>query len=357
MSRCDCAPFRKKSVMAAARHWLITDNNPSEEKSTAWIVFAQQYCNVFRGQEEQGDGTGRKHYQIYFQLKDKKRFGFIKKCIADETLHCEVARKPQEAWAYCGKPDTRVEGGWAYSVGDCPTGAGSRTDLSSLKSAVETGGLMGAFECDFDSAIKYTRGLQVYHSLYVGRNIRNWKTTVWVFCGPPGCGKSSLAKAIASHLGLNLYVKLCSEKWFDHYDPVQHAGVLLDDFQGTMPWAQLLAIADRDQCLVEVKGGTVPWLAKHLFITSNSPAKEWYSYERGRTWEALERRIDFSWDAFNNAWADGGLLPMVQGPRCPVILGGHLELKLGYTGKGDWVVSDVEEDDGILIEDWPPSHG
>lgn len=325
--------------MSARKHWRVTDNNPTDAKGLQWAEFAELYCNVFRGQEEQAPTTGRRHYQIYFELKDKKRFNFIKKRLCDDTLHCAAADKPKEAWAYCGKSDTRVEGGWSYAKGDCPTGGGSRTDLSSIKRAIETGGVAGAFDADFESSLRFGRGIQLYYQCFISKHGRSGKTTTWVLVGPPGCGKSSLAKAICNHLGLNLYTKLCSEKWFDHYEPLLHDAMLLDDFTGTLPWSQLLAIMDRDKVLVEIKGATVPFLCKHLFITSNLHPKEWYKEERGKDYAALHRRIDHLWDAFNAPW-QGDAAGVFQGPRSPVILGGDLDQRLAYYGNGKWEVSE-----------------
>ena len=217
---------------------------------------------------------------------------------------------------------------------------------------MDVGGLAEAFESEFSSAIKYARGCSEYIKIKLSSYTRTAKTTVWVFTGAPGCGKSSLAHALAKHFGCELYVKPMSEKWFDYYDPLKHRAILLDDFTGWIPYGQLLQICDRGQSFVEVKGTTVPFLAEHLFITSNVPWKQWYDWTDKKVPGAFQRRIDFEWlgdfkptyvQINNGAAID--LEPEGQSPKCPVILGGHLDFTPLYHGNGEW------EMDQIVIQD------
>lgn len=353
---------------SGALHWCITDNLvaadlPTLDHGKAWEEFAAKHCACFRGQEERGDDTGRRHYQIYFKLRVKKSFDWIKKETGKAYLHCEVAKDPPRAWDYCGKPESRVNGGWSFQTGDRPFSQGHRNDLSGLKRAVEDGGLAGAFEADFTSAIRYSRGLQLYHQIHLGRNTRTWKTKVWVFTGPPGIGKSSFAKAIARYYGSELHVKLCSEKWFDGYDPLNHKAVLLDDFNGSIPFSQLLAIMDRGPCSVEIKGQVLPWLCEHLFITSNTALDHWYEWDKKKSKEALKRRVDVEW---LGEWKTTPILipdppgvtiiEEVQGPKSPVILTAtNLDWYGIYHENGDWdicgTISTPAEDEIVIVDE------
>lgn len=337
-----------------------------------WERFARDHCECFAGQEERCPDTGRHHYQIYFKLRARHTFDWVRKefqTSSGDDFWVKDAKSASASWDYCTKSDTRVAGGWAFTFGDSPAPQGHRTDLSALKRALDSGGLAEAFQSEFGSAIKYARGCQLYLSTQLEGHQRDHKTRVWFFHGTPGCGKSSLAHALAAHLGLKLYTKSCSEKWFDHYHPLEHRAVLLDDFTGWIPFNQLLNIMDRKQATVEIKGGTLPFLAYELFITSNVHWEHWYDW-KNKVREALGRRIDIQWDG---TWV-GDIIPIPNGaaiapavagqrPKCPVIEGGHLAFTPLYHGNGKWtfeeddqieIISDDEEDQ-VQVGQEPPS--
>lgn len=324
-----------------ALHWSVTDNNPDENRAARWQNFAEEFCEYFAGQEEQGAENGRRHYQIAFGFKTKRRAKFIKDQLEAEDLHIEVSRDPNKAWEYCRKGDSRIDGGWSYQKGEGPIGQGNRTDLDHLRVAAEGGGIKECFRVDFKSTVRYWRGIERYIDSALDGLKRDFKTEVYVFYGRPGLGKSSLCHAIERSHGGALHVKLVSSKWWDHYEPLVHTGVLIDDFKGTLPYSQLLAIMDRGECYIEVKGKVVPFLAKRLYITSNCLPEDWYE-EKIMNKEAVFRRIDFYW---NGRFQDEGLEP-VPVPRLPVILGGNLEprdVPWAYHGAGVWDVnSDIE---------------
>lgn len=335
---------------SGALHYLVTDFNTSPEKEAKWVDFFNQFCDSVNGQTEKCETTGRVHYQIYFKLKSKRLFKWVKDQLQDPQIHGEVCRDPQAAFRYGGKDETRVAGGWAFRLGDPPVEKGHRSDLDSIRDLLRSGGMEAVEEQRFGDFIKYSRGLEAAERIELGKHRRVSKTKLWVFVGPPGCGKSSLAKALAEHFGTQLYTKLTSEKWFDYYAPLRHKAVLLDDFNGSIPFSQLLAIGDRGECFVEVKGGTRPWLVEHLFITSNCLPEEWYDFQGNRkiTFQALKRRIDCYWDAFAdpNFNVNIGLAPgldRVQGPRSPVILGGDPGLTPYYEGDGQWTILQVTD--------------
>jgi len=333
---------------SGALHYLITDFNVSADKAQRWETFFREHCECVNGQEEKCPETGRHHYQIYLKLKKKRPFKWIKATLQDEEIHAEVCRNVAAAWDYGGKDETRVAGGWSHRAGDPPVTQGHRSDLDGLRGVLERGGIDALVDEHFGDFIKYSKGLRDAEGVLLSRHHRDWKTHVWVFVGPPGCGKSSLVRGICAELGLELYVKLNSEKWFDYYHPLRHSAVLLDDFTGNLHFSQLLGICDRGDCYVEVKGATKPFLARHIFITSNALPEEWYNFAENKKikFEALHRRIDSYWDAFadvnfNKDIGVGPGFPEVQGPKSPVILGGDLGLSPLYHGEGKWTFEEI----------------
>lgn len=76
-------------------------------------------------QKECCPDTGRNHYQGYCQFNNPCRFGKIKEILKCESAHLEKTKgTPQQAWDYCCKEESRIDGPWTY--GDRPKGAGAR---------------------------------------------------------------------------------------------------------------------------------------------------------------------------------------------------------------------------------------
>lgn len=87
------------------------------------------------------------------------------------------------------------------------------------------------------------------------------------------------------------YYKMPTTKWWDGYD--RHEVVVVDDYRTNMcTFGELLRLFDRYPLLVELKGGTVNFLAKTIVITTpKSPRETW----EGRCEEDLQqllRRIE-----------------------------------------------------------------
>lgn len=76
-------------------------------------------------QLEKAPDTGREHYQGFLMLNKPQRFCAVKRILNCESAHVEKAKgTPVQAWEYCCKEDTRVDGPWIY--GEKPKGSGHR---------------------------------------------------------------------------------------------------------------------------------------------------------------------------------------------------------------------------------------
>lgn len=76
-------------------------------------------------QKEKCPDTAREHYQGFLMLTKPMRLMSIKAILQCESAHLEKTKgTPQQAWEYCVKDDTRIEGPWTY--GDKPVGNGHR---------------------------------------------------------------------------------------------------------------------------------------------------------------------------------------------------------------------------------------
>lgn len=110
--------------------------------------------------------------------------------------------------------------------------------------------------------------------------------TIHVFWGRTRTGKSRRAWAEA---GLDAYPKNSRTKFWDGYRGQEH--VVIDEFRGTVDIANILTWFDRYPVIVEVKGSSVPLVAKTIWVTSNIPPQSWYPDLDRETMDALLERL------------------------------------------------------------------
>jgi hypothetical protein len=76
-------------------------------------------------QKEKCPETNREHFQGFMCLKTPSRLGRVKELLNCESAHVEKAKgSPTQAWEYCTKEETRIDGPWKY--GQIPEGRGKR---------------------------------------------------------------------------------------------------------------------------------------------------------------------------------------------------------------------------------------
>lgn len=76
-------------------------------------------------QQEKAPDTDRLHYQGFCMLTSAQRMAAVKRLLGSESAHLEKAMgTPQQAWDYCTKEESRVDGPWTF--GDRPVGQGKR---------------------------------------------------------------------------------------------------------------------------------------------------------------------------------------------------------------------------------------
>lgn len=222
--------------------------------------------------------TGRQHIQGYIELTDSVRISALKK-IAPTTHFEKRMGTAEQAIEYCKK-----EGKWKEE-GE-RSKQGKRTDLEELKESLDSNKSKKEIsELHFSSFIKYDRGIDKYRVLH--ETPRDHVTELHIYWGDPGSGKSR--KAHEENKGAYWLMKPNgSSVFFDGYDG--HETVIIDDFYGWLPYDLLLRMADRYPLRVQIKGGSVNFVAKKIIITSNHPYAMWYN-NPNIVIGALERRI------------------------------------------------------------------
>jgi hypothetical protein len=222
------------------------------------------------------------HLQGYVQFTKNKRLAALKKLCP--RAHWEKRQGSHEqAKAYCTKEDTRQSE--PVMVGEEPA-PGKRNDLDAVKKLIDTGASWKQVADEhFTQFVKYERGLRSYSSLTA--KPRDFKTEVIVLYGPTGTGKSLFCRTNAPDA--YWYFPQKDGKWWDGYEGEDD--IVIDEFYGQLQWSAALRLFDRYPCQVEVKGRTINFAPKRIFITSNKEPYYWYP-SKGDQFQTLNRRLD-----------------------------------------------------------------
>ena len=257
------------------KNWCFTVNNFTEEDVVKIKALIESDCKYGVFQREQGE-SGTPHLQGYLSLKERKRLAFLKENV-HATAHFEAAKgTAKQNREYCSKPG----GTDLYEFGEVSGGQGMRSDLGPVVAAIlgkrKLADVAEEFPIEY---IKYYKGIEALQSRLDGR--RDFKTDVYWFYGATGTGKSREAASLAG----GAYYKMATNKWWDGYDG--HEDVIIDDYRRDFcTFGELLRLFDRYPLTIETKGGTRPFLAKRIFITTpKNPIDTW----EGRTSEDIEQ--------------------------------------------------------------------
>ena len=280
------------------KKWCFTINNPGErddpgralEPLTDRIKYAVW-------QKEEGD-SGTPHWQGFVEWRTRgRRLNGMKTLLP--RAHLEPARGScAQNREYCTKVQGRLEG--PFEIGECPGGAGSRSDLKAVKRRIEEGATEREIADEFFGQwCRYKDSFKRYRAMILSE--RNWQTKVRVLYGPTGIGKSHLAKRLAEveargH-GSSVYyltqaMRHAAGVWWDGYEG--QSVVVIDEFEGWISRNVMKSLVNALPVRVQVKGGSVPFLARTIFVTSNLKPCEWWKMEttaQRNQWPEMVRRL------------------------------------------------------------------
>ncbi|QBA86168.1 putative Rep protein [Circo-like virus Croatia 17_S17] len=271
------------------RFWCFTEFNEQRVNSyREWIEgrYNEGGITYIVCQKEQCPDTNRVHVQGYVVFENRKRIGGVKTALGSTTVHVERRRGTHdEAASYCKKEESRCEEG--IELGEFDDRGNQSKCLEEVKEKIKRGATeLEIAEEHFGIWCRYYQAFAKYRLL--GSRQRDFKTTVRVYWGPPGTGKSRRATA---ECGGMAYRKPLGE-WWDGYDG--SSNVIIDDFYGWIRFDELLRCLDRYAHRVPVKGGFVNFAPELLIITSNAMPRCWYNVETidDYRFAALTRRLD-----------------------------------------------------------------
>jgi len=292
------APKRKRpSEACRAKNFMGTlyfiEDPPSDAYEQACQLFIEHVKSFsqFRGLSFQLEAcplTGRLHLQWNILFTDKVSFTKLKSDLEGygKSPHIEVTARPEDAWDYTSKTDTRVCG--PFQVGKGPMKSGQRTDLVTfVNDCKELGPDMSKSE-EFEMKhlsvqARYPKLYNKYVAKYEPK--RTYKTTTIVLWGTPGTGKTRFAYYLAKTIlpefdpySVTSYPPSRNSHiaWMYGYD--RHPVVIFDEYEGQYPPALFKQLTGDMPCSVKIGDGAAErqWVPSLLIICSNSDPASWY---------------------------------------------------------------------------------
>lgn len=243
--------------------------------------------SFIRGQLEEGDETGRRHWQVVVGFKKKCRTGAVKAFFGfkkNETRQCHVELTLSAAAnAYVMKDETCVDTNLRFDYGDAPMKRNDKTDWAKCKELMKTGRLDDLPPDIYIKHYNVAKRIKLDNLVFkdIVKNVR-------VYWGVSGSGKSHRAREEA---GPNAYIKDPCTKWWDGYRPDEHDCVIIEEFTGTINISHMLRWLDKWGSACEAKQGGVPFYAGNIWITSNVNPLLWYPDANADQVAALMRRM------------------------------------------------------------------
>jgi len=274
-------PYKGKQF----RWWFFTWNNPEhpgDKKKLLKSGYKYLKFQLERGKE------GTPHYQGVLYVDSPISCRALMR--RNNFSYLAPVKSIKGAVDYCGKEDSRIEGPWCH--GKLPS-QGSRSDLLVTKRIIDGGGsIEECFEHAYGSMVRYHRGIQLYYNMKNKNKARNWQTTCYVYYGDAGTGKTEAAKEESRVFGggtywLTLEGGTFGKVWWDGYGGEEN--VVIDEFNCQIKFTDFKRLIDSSPLTIPVKGGMVPFLAKRVWILSNTNPSDWYLKAAPRDSPALRK--------------------------------------------------------------------
>lgn len=263
-----------KSDGIRLREWAYTCNNPTEED---WKQLMHAPCRFKCGTVEVGEKSGLPHIHAYLYYKNP----VVKPCKYFKRADLQPVRDADGWRGYLLKSKTRICG--PFQEGE-PPHQGLKKELFDLAGQIVQN-KMKPKEIALASPglfAQHHRGLLALSTMFADRE-RPPPECTWLW-GLAGTGKTRYV--IDTFGEEHVYIKDCT-KWWDNYQGEK--AILIDDFDGSWPFRDLLRLLDRYRYQGQTKGGYVPIVSPYIFITCEfHPSAFW---PPGNTLDQITRRL------------------------------------------------------------------
>lgn len=241
-----------------SRAWCWTAYAPNLAEDWLFTLAPEYWCYG----EEVCPVSKKEHWQGYLELKNAKTMSALKKKIPQQ-IHLEIRRGTQDqAIDYCKKDGAFHEFGLKASQGQ-------RVDLENIRKQILEGTeVRDIADRHFAMWCQYRKAFAEYAALHSVP--RTWETEVHIIWGATGTGKTRHAIDAGAAM-----VEMDKGGFMHGYagQPI----LLFDDFDvTTISRSLFLRLTDRYPTTINVKGGSMNWNPKTIYITSNFSPAEWY---------------------------------------------------------------------------------
>lgn len=280
-----------------SRGWVFTAHAGETGLTVIATVLDMVDCDYMVYQEETGEG-GRKHLQGFVWWKSARAFNSVKGKLP-AGVHIEKQRGTnKEAADYCRKEGAGgYNGGLRKERGEQPADAGrpaggTKHAVEALRKA-QTHGVKRVLDEDPEVFLKHHSALEKAAKLEATARVPNERdVTVWWIHGDAGSGKSRFAANYDTPENTCI-ISDSAGGWLDGY--TGQRTLVIDDFEGLMPYQQVKRMLDIYRYQAPVKGDHVPAEWTTVFITSNEHPNTYYTQDRWSndpaTPSPLQRRI------------------------------------------------------------------
>lgn len=273
--------LRPKQGAAKTRNWFFTSFlTDDDQRRPVWDAVEMQYL-VY--QLERCPESGKLHWQGAVKFKSHLRRSEAQSRMQLPDCHFKPTRDWTSAVRYCKKVETRISGPWEFGK---DIDRGFRRDIDEVVTLVKAdASLKRIAECCPREYIKFHKGINALRIALQEPPGIDRKCVLLL--GDTGVGKT---RFVMDNYPGNYNVFDLVKPWFDGYDGQEV--VLFDECgEGMLGYNILKQLCDRYPFRVPCKGGSTPWMAKVVFMTSNCTIREWYPKAKDVHIRALERRI------------------------------------------------------------------